>query len=572
MIKQTPSIRIGGASGFWGDVAIATSQLLRAGDLDFLVHDYLADVTMAILARTIAAKPETGYASDFVTAAMALNLKEIASPGIRVISNAGGLNPLACADALRRVTVEQGLELKVAVATGDNLMVQIEDVCGSKPIEMFSNVDLPAKDSIGSVNAYLGAYPIAMLLERGADIVVTGRCVDSAVTLGACIHAFSWSHYSYDLLSAGSLAGHILECGPQATGGNFTDWEEIEDGFEYIVYTIAEIFKDGRSIISELKGTGGVVSTEAVCEKIAKNQVKVRGAKGRMAPDTYKICVTFYDGYCGGHLYGFYGIDAEKKENACARAALVRSRCALVAINAADFTQTEIEVIGAEAQFGTMRQSPIAREIVIKTGVRHPEARGDEVLLREATELSLSAPPGLNGFAGARPKPSPVLALFSFLMHKADVVTHIHDDKGLAVSNAFKSSADSEPPMGPTEPDAPDVSDDLIDVPVIQIASACSGDKGDHANVGIIAGKPEYLPFLWHGIDQILLDRVFGHFVKGSIEKYFFLGSDSVNLLLNNALGGVGTSSLCQDPQGKGYSQFLLAATVKIPTDLLREL
>jgi hypothetical protein len=164
--------------------------------------------------------------------------------------------------------------------------------------------------------------------------------------------------------------------------------------------------------------------------------------------------------------------------------------------------------------------------------------------------------------------------LFSFLIHKADVVIHIDDDMGSAVFDAFQPDADQEPPMPPmrpTEPAAPNVSDDLIDVPLIRIALARSGDKGDNANVGVIARKPEYLPFLWHGIDQNLLDQVFGHFVKGSIEKYLLPGSNSVNLLLNNALGGGGTSSLRQDPQGKGYSQLLLAATIKIPADLLKE-
>ncbi|MDA9989816.1 DUF1446 domain-containing protein [Paracoccaceae bacterium] len=601
MSKEKPSVKIGGASGFWGDAAIATSQLLGSGDLDFLVYDYLAEITMSILARTKAKKPAAGYALDFVTSAMVPNLKEIASQGIRVISNAGGLNPLACADALRRVIGEQGLELKVAVVTGDDLMVQIDDICASKEIGMFSNVDFPEKDCIGSINAYLGAYPIAAALGRGADIVVTGRCVDSAVTLAACIHAFGWSHHSCDLLSAGSLAGHILECGPQATGGNFTDWESIEGGFEDIGYPILEIFKDGSSIITKPKGTGGLVSTETVCEQmlyeiadpqsyilpdvicdfsqvklklIAKNQVQISGAKGRLAPDTYKVCLTFRNGYRGGHFFGFYGIDAEKKANAYARAALVRSRRALAAINAVDFTQTDIEVIGAEAQFGEMRQSPIAREVAIKIGVCHPEARGVDVFLKEATGLSLSAPPGLSGFAGARPKPSPVWTLFSFLIDKADVVIHIDDDMGSTVFDAFQPDADQEPPMPPmrpTEPAVPNVSDDLIDVPLIRIALARSGDKGDNANVGVIARKPEYLPFLWHGIDQNLLDQVFGHFVKGSIEKYLLPGSNSVNLLLNNALGGGGTSSLRQDPQGKGYSQLLLAATIKIPADLLEE-
>ncbi|HSG57391.1 MAG TPA: acyclic terpene utilization AtuA family protein, partial [Paracoccaceae bacterium] len=235
------TVKIGGASGFWGDAALATPQLLAAGGLDFIVYDYLAEITMAILARVRQADPAQGYATDFVQAAMAPNLGEIARQGARILSNAGGVNPEACAEALRAEIAKQGLDLKVAVVGGDDLMDRLGDIAATAPRDMFTGAVFPTTAKVGSLNVYLGAFPIAAALDRGADIVITGRCVDSAVTLGACIHAFGWTPQDLDALAGGSLAGHILECGPQATGGNFTDWEAVADRLEDIGYPIAEV-------------------------------------------------------------------------------------------------------------------------------------------------------------------------------------------------------------------------------------------------------------------------------------------------------------------------------------------
>lgn len=216
-------LRIGGASGFWGDAARATPQLLAVEGLDYIVYDYLAEITMSIMARARAKDENKGYASDFVSSAMKPNLTLIAQRGIKVVSNAGGVNPQACVAALRAVIAEQGLDLKVAYVMGDDLIDSKESLEASGITEMFSGSAFPPVDKVLSINAYLGAFPIARALTLGADIVVTGRSVDSAVTLGACIHAFGWGRDDLDQLAMGSLAGHILECGPQATGGNFTD-------------------------------------------------------------------------------------------------------------------------------------------------------------------------------------------------------------------------------------------------------------------------------------------------------------------------------------------------------------
>ena len=250
-------IRIGGASGFWGDAAMSTPQLLNAGGLDYIVYDYLAEITMSIMARARADKPEAGYATDFVSLALKPNLVEIARQKVRIISNAGGGNPEACAAAVRALIADRGLDLKVAAIAGDDLIAQKDALAKEHISEMFSSDEFPEPQKILSINAYLGAFPIAKALDDGADIVITGRCVDSAVTLGACIHEFGWKPDEYDKLAGGSLAGHILECGPQATGGNFTDWESVIDRLEDIGYPIAEVSADGSFVCTKPEGSGG---------------------------------------------------------------------------------------------------------------------------------------------------------------------------------------------------------------------------------------------------------------------------------------------------------------------------
>ncbi|MFK7731863.1 MAG: acyclic terpene utilization AtuA family protein, partial [Pseudomonadales bacterium] len=229
-------IRIGGASGYWGDSARATPQLLADGNLDYIVYDYLAEITMSILARARAKNEQLGYATDFLTAALQPNIEEIARQGVRIISNAGGVNPQACAQAVREMLAEAKVDLKVAFVLGDNLLSQADELVDQNIEEMFSSETFPETDKLLSINAYLGAFPIAQALDMGADIVITGRSVDSAVTLGACIHQFGWGRDDVDRLAAGSLCGHILECGTQATGGNFTDWHLLQGRFETTGY------------------------------------------------------------------------------------------------------------------------------------------------------------------------------------------------------------------------------------------------------------------------------------------------------------------------------------------------
>ena len=595
-------VRIGGASGFWGDAARATPQLLDSPGLDYIVYDYLAEITMSIMARARAQDETRGYALDFVSAAMKPNLAKIAERGIRVISNAGGVNPQACAEALRQLIAEQGLELTVACVVGDDLMPTAAQLADAGITEMFSGESFPAADKLQSINAYLGAFPIARALEQGADIVVTGRCVDSAVTLGACIHAFGWSRDAWDQLAMGSLAGHILECGPQATGGNFTDWEQVS-GMANMGYPIAEISADGSFICTKPEGTGGLVNVGTVSEQMlyeigdpqaymlpdvicdfstarieqaGDDRVKVFGATGRPAPDTYKVSATYADQFRGGTYMTFYGIDAARKARALGEAVFEASRNVFRAVGLADFSETSIELIGAESQYGSFAEAGDRREVAMKIAAKHPDAMGIGILLKEAVGLGLATPPGLSGFAGGRPKPSPVVRLFSFSIPKSQVsVGILLNGSETACDENYGQPLDTASIVRPRAPAAGE-SSATTEVPLVALAWGRSGDKGNKANIGIIARKPGYLPYIYQALTESVVTERFAHFLAdtgpGKVERFLLPGSHAINYLLHDVLGGGGVASIRNDPQAKGYAQLLLSCPIRVPTALAETL
>lgn len=584
------TIVIGGASGFWGEAGHASAQLLGAERIDYLVFDYLAEVTMSIMARARAKDPAMGYATDFVTAAIAPNLEMIAERGVKIISNAGGVNPDACAAAVRELVAKKRLDLKVAVVTGDDLMARAGDFAEAGTTEMFTGEAFPPADKIASINAYLGAFPIAGALGRGADIVITGRCVDSAVTLAACIHAFGWGAEDFDLLAAGALAGHLIECGPQATGGNFTDWRQAGDIAE-IGYPLAEVSADGTIDIFKPEGTTGIVSpfsvgeqmlyeigdpqayllpdvtcdfSQVTLEQAGSGRVRVAGAKGRAPTPCYKVSATWADGHRAGQLLFFAGFEAREKAKAFCDAALERARKILRSMNAPDYDEVSFEVLGGAPDGAGFSEG--FEEITAKIAVKHMDPRGVGLFLRELVGLALATPAGLSIFAGGgRPRPSPVVRLFSFLVDKSEVAIAIDMGDGpqdFAPPAVTFGEAEPEARAGP--PPAPAMDGPMATVPLIMLAVARSGDKGDKANIGVMARRPEYLPFIWAALTPARVAETFGERVKGGIERYPLPGSHSLNLVLDAALGGGGVASLRNDAQGKAYAQRLLAIEVEV--------
>lgn len=593
MSRRTFSI--GGASGFWGDSSIALPQLLQQDDLDYISFDYLAEVTMSILARARAKDPALGYATDFVNL-LGRYLPQIAERGVKLIANAGGVNPTACADALRVKIAEAGLNLRVGVVTGDDLLrmqPQLQD-CR----EMFSGAAMPTR--LLSLNAYLGAAPIAAALSAGADIVVTGRCVDSATVLGACIHEFGWSLSDFDRLSGGSLAGHIVECGAQATGGLFTDWEDVAD-WANIGYPIAVIDEDGAFDVIKPEGTGGLVSRGTVSEQlvyeigdpaayllpdvtcdwrsveieeVGDGRVRVTGARGLAPTESYKASATWQDGFRVGATWTIIGEAAAAKAEKVGEAVISRVAKLLSQVGTAPFTETSIEVIGSESSYGASSQASGAREVVLKIAAKHADPKALELLVREFTSAGTSMAPGFTGMGGNRPKVMPLVRLFSITVDKVIVDAQIRAEVDGEVASiakappsmaAVNSGADATPVVfGSIDETA------LVSVPLIKLAWGRSGDKGNHANIGIIARRPEFLPYIRNALQPELVGALFKHYAPTEVRRFDLPGIYGLNFMLHDVLGGGGIASLRNDPQGKGYAQILLGVSVPVPAELVR--
>jgi hypothetical protein len=586
------TVRIGSASGFWGDTASAAPALVEGGDIGYLVFDYLAEVTMSILAAQKAKDPNAGYATDFVHITMKALLPALKAKRIRVVANAGGVNPIACRDALAKVAADLGVDLKIGVVLGDDLASRADELRSRGLTEMFSGAAFPQR--CASINAYLGALPIARALDAGAEVVITGRCVDSAVTLGVLVHEFGWSPGDYDQLAQGTLAGHLVECGAQCNGGLFTDWETVPD-WDIIGFPIVEAQADGSFVITKIAGSGGLVSPATVAEQmlyeigdprayhvpdvacdftdvryeqIGKDRVLVTGAKGRPPTDTYKVSCTFMDGFRNMAFLTIAGEQAAAKARRTGEALFKRMERMLQEQGLPGFTEQRIEVIGAEDMYGAHAR-PTSREVVLKMAIKCASKATAELFAREFAAAGTSMSPGTTGLVGGRPTPTPVIRLFSFLIPKAEVpVTLRVGDASLSVEiltgGGFGASQ-----LGPAlrYRQTPAI-EGFSSVPLLRLAHGRSGDKGDKANIGIIARRPEYLPLLNQWLTP---ERVAAHFKHNSpsrVERFDLPGTNAMNFLLHDVLGGGGMASLRTDNLAKCYAQVLLAMDVPVPDDI----
>jgi hypothetical protein len=590
-------VRIGGASGFWGDSALGAPQLVAAG-VDYLVFDYLAELTMSILINARTKDPALGYATDFVDVAMKGVLRELAAKGTRVVSNAGGVNPRACAAALAKLCAEQGVALKIAVVEGDDVLERIPALREGGVTEMFSGAPLP--DKILSANAYLGAIPIADALARGADVVITGRCVDSAVTLGPLIHEFGWALDNYDRLAHGALAGHIIECGAQATGGLFTDWESVPD-WANIGYPIVECHADGSFVTTKPAGSGGLVSTATVAEQMlyeigdpaayilpdvvcdytqvtmlqqGEHRVLVRGAKGRPPTDQYKVSATYMDGWRAQAMLLITGTDAARKARRSGEAILERTRAMFKRLKFADYLETRLEIIGAEDQYGPHARTAQTREAVLRLSVRHDNPKALGVFAREVAPAGTSWSPGTTGMGGGRGKPAPNVRMFSFLLPKSAVQARVildGESRPVSISSGVPSEEPLAPMVSETSASKPLVgaTPGAVPVPLIRLAHARSGDKGNISNIGVIARDSKYLPLLRAQLTPQAVKAYFAHLAKGEVLRYEVTGIGAFNFVMHEALDGGGMASLRVDPLGKGMAQMLLDMPVLVPPGLL---
>ncbi|HXY90071.1 MAG TPA: acyclic terpene utilization AtuA family protein [Xanthobacteraceae bacterium] len=584
-------VRIGGASGYWGDTSSAPRQLVEKGDVHYLVFDYLAEVTMSILAKLRTRSEEAGYAVDFVSAAMKPLLADIARKKIKVIANAGGVNLPACRKALAKTAEEAGVSLKIGIVEGDDLMPRLAELRAAGIREMQSGAPLPEK--ILSANAYLGAFPIAAALTAGADIVITGRCVDSALVLAPLIHEFGWRADEYDKLAAGSLAGHLLECGAQVTGGNFTDWRDVADGWDDMGFPIAEAKADGGFVVTKPAGTGGLVSPLSVGEQLlyeigdpanymlpdvacdfsgvrlvqeGRDRVRVEGARGRPPSDSYKVSATWPGGFASIGTMAVAGFDAAERAHKNGEAILKKSRKMLAQAGLGDYRRATLNVIGAETLYGANAHDAGAlREVVLRLAVHHDRNEGAELFSREFVGSGLSMATGRCSVAAGRPNVSPVVRLYSFLIDKDKVPVGVSVDGKAVAFTPAKISAKAAPPAK-----APPATDGLppgrrIEVPLVKLAVARSGDKGNDANIGVIARRGEYLPAIRAALTPAAVKKYFAHYAEGPVERYELSGIHALNFVLHDSLGGGGTSSANLDTQAKTYAQLLLAFPVPVP-------
>lgn len=590
-------VKIGCASGFWGDTNTAAFQLVHLTDINYLVFDYLSEITMSIMAKAKMVEPKHGYALDFVSRVMAPLLKKIAEKKIKVISNAGGVNPLACRDALQKIIKEYGLDLKVAVVLGDDLLAQHEQLKQQNIQEMFSGEALP--EQVASSNAYLGAVAIRDALNLGADIVITGRVVDSAVVLAPLLHEYQWSLDDYDKLAQGSLAGHVIECGAQCTGGNFTDWQLVQ-GFDNMGFPVVEVSEDGSFVVTKPQGTGGLVSTATVAEQIVyeignpqayllpdviadfshvhleqigEHRVRVTGAKGQAPTKQYKVSATYPDGYRVLVSFLIAGREAPQKAQVIADAILAKCERFLAMRSVPPFSEKSVEILGIESTYGGHAQTLNSREVVVKIAVKHMFKETCMFFASEIAQASTGMAPALAGIVGGRPKASPVIKLFSFLINKNQINVEIDFDgnryqveipRGISTEQFNTLAADESAVYQGNE----------IEVPLIEIAHARSGDKGNHSNIGVIARKAEYLPWIRAALNEQTVASYMQHVLdaeKGRVIRYELPGLNALNFMLENALGGGGVASLRIDPQGKAFAQQLLDMPVKVPAHLLEK-
>lgn len=593
-------ITIANCGGFWGDDPTAARRQVEGGPIDYLVMDYLAEVTMAILQKQMTKNPAVGYAADFLT-----QMRDVLAPcmekGVTIIANAGGVNPTACATALEALAAELGVadKLKVAVVAGDNLYPDLDDLIAAGQALANMETGRPitdVRDGVLSANVYLGANAIVRALELGANVIIAGRVTDTSVTLAPMMHHFGWAADDWDSLAAGVVAGHIIECGCQCTGGNFTDWHTVPD-HRNMGYPLVEANADGTFVITKHPGTGGLVNVHTVSEQLlyemggpaylspdciarfdsiqlsqdGPDRVLVSGVKGEAPPEMLKIAASYADGFRSVGRMLISGPDTLRKAQKAAEVFWGTAGGQDL------YDEASTQFIGWDASHPSLSAEEPS-EVLMQVGVRDTDKKKIEKHFAPmVVGCMLQSMPGMTMPADqGRPRTAAVVAHWPALIPR-DLVraTVTVDGVTEAVSSAAASYTDVRVPPAPLEQATP--ADDARElaasesttVPLMRLCIARSGDKGDTGNVGVRARSAEIYHWL---VETLTVDVVKQHFkgiCHGEVERFELPNLLAVNFLLHESLGGGGASSLRFDAQGKTFSQYLLSMSVTVPAALL---
>ncbi len=586
-------IRIANCGGFWGDDPTAARRQVEGGPVDYLVMDYLAEVTMAILQKQRQDRPDAGFAADFLVQLRDV-LPACVERGIRVISNAGGVNPLACRAAVEALAAELGVadRVKVAVVIGDDLYDDLDAILGAG--EELANLDTgrPIADirtDVLSANVYLGAAPVVQALELGANVIIAGRVTDTAITLAPMIWEFGWAPDDWDRVAAGIVAGHIIECGTQTTGGNFTDWRTVPS-FSNIGYPIIEADADGTFVVTKHDGTGGLVNVHTVSEQLlyemgtpeylspdciahfdsvqlaqeGPDRVRITGVRGSPPPERLKVSVSFAHGY---RIFGRIMVTGPEALDKARLAADVFWESA-GGVDA--FEETNTQLIGWNATHPSLTTAEPS-EVLVQVAARDQDRkRLDAMFGANIVSRGLGSIPGFCAPADqGRPRASSVVGYWPALVSRDQIAVHVVcGDEDRAVSTASPTSTGTF--TAPETPAVPVPSGGAtVTVPLSRLCLARSGDKGDTCNIGVVARSPEIYAWMRGALTEAAVKDRFATLARGDVERHEFPNLLAVNFLLHESLGGGGTRSIRFDAQGKTYAQYLLAAEVDVDEALL---
>lgn len=584
------TVRIANAQGFWGDRDDAALQtLLREPELDYLTLDYLAEVSLSLLALQRQRNPAAGYAQDFVQVIRSLAPYWAAGGKCRLITNAGGLDPLACAQACAQALHEEGCpELRIGVVSGDDLT----DTLRSAPERhAFQNLDTGVSaarivDRLITANAYVGADPIVQALDQGAQIVITGRVADPSLTVAACRYHFQWQPDDWNRLAGATVAGHLIECGTQVTGGIATDWLDVPDT-AHLGFPIVEVSDDGGCVVTKPRGSGGWVNRRTVTEQLlyeigdparylspdvtvsfvslqledlGNDRVRVRGASGAPRPDSLKVSATYRDGYRAAGTLTIVGRNAVRKGRHCGEIVLRHVQDAGHLLR-----DSVVECLGSGGGTDTVLQDRTpsgALETVLRIAVEADSREAVECFTKELMPLVTAGPQGTTGYAEGRPKVHPIFRYWPCLVPREEIhsivqfVTSLAGAAGTAEKWVQLQNAILLPQRPAAAPAQATRLEFLASPPctLYELAYARSGDKGINANVGVAARKPESFDFLCRWLTADRVQAYFRPLGVGRVERFVLPNLHALNFLLH----GILSRSLRTDAQGKALGQILL--------------